>query len=184
MILMKKTIKVSLTLAVFALGMIMTQTAWAQERANTSPRVSPTASVSQTVGTTVVTVDYGRPSVNDREIMGNLVPYGQRWRAGADEATAITFSDDVLLEGEPVPAGVYSLHTFPEEDEWTIVINSIHSWGTQYDQSGDVVRVTTTPEEGDFLEQLMYYFENVTSNSAELILHWEETRVPITVSIP
>lgn len=156
---------------------------YAQERGNEKPRVSPNASVSQTIGTTEVSITYGRPSVNDREIFGGLVPFGQVWRTGANESTAITFSNDVLIEGQKLKAGTYSLYTLPQKEEWAIIFNSKLSWGTEYDKSKDVLRVTVKPEEGHFVSQFMIYFQNVTDTSAECVLHWDKTKVPFTIKV-
>ena len=155
----------------------------AQDRGNQQARTSPNASVSQTIGTTVVEITYGRPSVNERQIFGSLVPLGQVWRTGANEATSITFSDDVLLEGNPVEAGTYSLYTVPNEDEWTIIINDNINWGTTYDEAADILRFNVSPEAGSFTEQMMIYFEDVTSTEANLVIHWDETKVPIQIEV-
>jgi hypothetical protein len=155
----------------------------AQERGNEEARVSPNATVSQTIGTTQVSITYGRPSVNDRTIFGGLEAFGEVWRTGANESTAITFSDDVMIEGEKVEAGTYSLYSVPGEDEWTIIINSKLSWGTQYDKSADVLRVQVEPQTGQQVEQFMIYFEDVSSNSAECVLHWDTTKVPFTIEV-
>lgn len=120
----------------------------AQERSNEEARVSPNASVSQTIGTTEITITYGRPAVNGRQVFGGLEQFGEVWRTGANESTAITFSDDVEVEGESIEAGTYSLYSIPGEEEWTIILNSKLSWGTQYDPNEDVTRVKVTPEEG------------------------------------
>lgn len=157
--------------------------AFAQERGNEEARVSPNASVSQTIGTTQVSITYGRPSVNGRDIFGGLVDFDSWWRTGANESTVITFSDDVQIEGEEVEAGTYSLYTVPREDEWTIVINDKLSWGTQYDVNEDVLRVDVEPTEAEHMEQFMIYFENVTDNSAECVIHWAETKVPFTINV-
>lgn len=161
----------------------ITELGTAQERGNDQARVSPNASVSQTIGTTEVSITYGRPSVNGRQVFGGLEAFGEVWRTGANESTAITFSDDVEIEGEPVEAGTYSLYSVPGEDEWTIIINAKLSWGTQYDQNEDVIRVNVKPEEGQPVEQFMIYFENVTDSSADVVLHWDDTRVPFTVEV-
>lgn len=155
----------------------------AQERGNDEPRVSPNASISQTIGTTEVSITYGRPSVNDRQVFGGLEAFGEVWRTGANESTAITFSDDVEIEGEELEAGTYSLYTVPGEEEWTIIINDKLSWGTQYDKAADVLRVDVEPTEAEHMEQFMIYFENVTENSAECVIHWDETKVPFTINV-
>lgn len=160
----------------------VSQTANAQERGGDEARVSPNAEVSQTIGTTEVLVTYGRPGVNDRDIFGGLVAFDEVWRTGANESTALVLSDDVMIEGEEVSAGTYSIYTIPGEDEWTIIINEKMSWGTQYDEAQDVIRVTAEPEESFFVEQFMIYFEDVSENSGELVLHWDDTKVPVTIS--
>lgn len=161
----------------------MSLSATAQERGNDEARVSPNATVSQTIGTTEVLVTYGRPGVRDRDIFGGLVPFGEVWRTGANESTVMVLSDDVMIEGEEVPEGTYSIYTIPGEDEWTVIINENSSWGTQYDESMDFVRVTVEPEESFNVEQMMIYFEDVSENSGELVIHWDDTKVPVTISI-
>jgi len=153
----------------------------AQERTTDSVQASPNAAVSQTIGTTVVSLTYGRPSVNDRDIFGGLVPFDSVWRTGANESTAITFSDDVLIEGERVEAGTYSLYTLPGEDMWSIIINDKLSWGTQYDMNEDVLRVEVEPEESSTMEQMMIYFENISADSGHMIIHWADTRVAVQI---
>lgn len=156
-------------------------TATAQERGGDETRVSPNAEVSQTIGTTEILVTYGRPGVRDRDIFGGLVAFGEVWRTGANESTVLVLSEDVWIEGEEVSAGTYSLYTIPGEDEWTIIINEKLSWGTQYDETMDYARVTVEPEESYFVEQFMIYFEDVTENSGEMVLHWDNTKVPVTI---
>src|SRR5262245_17353286 len=95
------------------------------------PQASPEASVSQTVGLTDITVTYHRPAVAKRKVWGDLVPYGQVWRAGANENTTIEFSSPVSIGGKTVPAGTYGLHMLPTEKDWTIILSSVHSaWGS------------------------------------------------------
>lgn len=157
-----------------------------QERGNDEARVSPNAAVSQTIGTTEVRLTYGRPSVNDRTIFAadGLVPYGEVWRTGANEATTISVSSDVMVEGEPLSAGTYSLYTIPGEDSWTIIFNDIaNQWGTNYDSSEDVLRVEVTPESAPQREMMMFSFTNVTDTSGTCVLHWNETRVPFEIEV-
>lgn len=170
----------SIFLCLFVIGFI-SQTATAQERGSDEARVSPNATVSQTIGTTEVLVTYGRPGVRDREVFGGLVAFDEVWRTGANESTVIVLSDDVMIEGEEVPAGTYSIYTIPGEDEWSIIINEKLSWGTQYDESMDHVRVTAEQEESFYVEQMMIYFEDVAENSAEMVIHWDNVKVPVTI---
>lgn len=172
------------SLFLFALVLLLTLPATAQERANDEARVSPNAVVGQTIGTTEVTVIYGRPSVRDRAIFGDLVPYDTLWRTGANEATAITFSDDVTVEGQPLAAGTYGLFTIPGEDTWTVIFNNVtEQWGAyEYDESRDVLRVTVEPEEGAFSELMTFSFDEVGESEGTLVLRWDETVVPITIA--
>jgi len=169
--------------ALFAMLLMFTTSIHAQERGNDSPRVSPNASVSQTIGTTVVTVTYGRPGVRERVIFGDLVPYDEVWRTGANESTAITFSDNVMIEGEELTAGTYSLYTIPGLEEWSVIFNNNLSWGTQYDPTMDELRVSVQPETGEFMEQMMVYFENVEEDSGHMVIHWDQIRVPVQIEV-
>ncbi|TYP94089.1 Protein of unknown function (DUF2911) [Fodinibius salinus] len=180
-----KSVQTYLKITAFAfLGvMLFTSLGTAQDRGNKKARTSPNASVSQTIGTTQVSITYGRPSVNEREVFGGLEAYGEVWRTGANESTAITFSDDVMIEGKKVEAGTYSLYTIPRKDTWTIILNSKLSWGTQYDKSKDVLRVKVPSKEASHMEQFLISFHNVTNSSAECVLHWKNTKVPFTIEV-
>ena len=163
--------------------LLLAAPASAQQRGNDEARTSPNASVSQTIGTTVVTVGYSRPSVRDREIFGDLVPYGEVWRTGANEATTITFSGDVTVEGQPLAAGTYGLFTIPGEDEWTVIFNEMsEQWGAgDYDMSRDALRVVVESSEADDTEMMTFSFEEVGEAMGELVLRWDETAVALTI---
>jgi Protein of unknown function (DUF2911) len=149
------------------------------------PRVSPKASLTQTIGLTDVTITYSRPSVKGRAIWGELVPYGKVWRTGANEATTIKFSDDVMINGQKLPAGTYSLHTIPDKDQWTVIFNNVaDQWGSfNYDQTKDALRVTVKPETAPFTESMTFGVDNVTPDSGTVVLRWEKVAVPFTVSV-
>lgn len=168
---------------IFFATLFISQATLAQERTTDRVWASPNASVAQTIGLTEIYLTYGRPSVNEREIFGGLVPFGEVWRTGANESTAIVFSDDVLIEGELVPEGAYSIYTIPGQNEWTIIINNKLSWGTQYDEAEDFLRVTVQPEESFHMEQMMIYFENVTDQHGHLVIHWDTTKVPVHIQL-
>ena len=155
-------------------------------RANDEARPSPNARVGQTIGTTDVLITYGRPGDKGRQVFGELEPYGNVWRAGANEATVIAFSDDVLIEGQPLAAGSYALFAIPGETEWTLIFNrQAEQWGAfDHDEAQDALRVTVTPEEGAAQEWLAYTFDDLTDTSATAVLHWSTTRVPFTISTP
>ncbi|MDX1627717.1 MAG: DUF2911 domain-containing protein [Fulvivirga sp.] len=160
---MKKTITILLSIMLVTLFDV----AYSQKKA------SPPASASGEIDGVKIKIDYHQPSARGRDIMGDLVPYGKVWRTGANNATKISFSEDVLIEGEELPKGTYSLFTIPGEDEWTIIFNSkTDIWGTQYDESTDVLRVTVTPEE---LDQFVETFD--ISVDDQVVLSWENTMV-------
>ncbi|PSQ77931.1 MAG: hypothetical protein BRD35_02685 [Bacteroidetes bacterium QH_7_62_13] len=157
----------------------------AQDRGNTVPRVSPNASVSQTVGVTTVEVHYGRPGVRDREIFGDLVPFGEGWRTGANEATTISFSTPVRIEGKSLDAGTYGFFTIPGPDQWTLIFNqTADQWGAyNYDSDNDILRVQVEPESAPKRERLTFAFHPLTDSTATAVLHWNETRVPFEISV-
>jgi hypothetical protein len=174
------------------------------------PRPSQKASVMQTIGVTDVTITYSRPGVKGRKIWGEapaavaagtatlddardrlkgapIVPYGHVWRTGANEATTFAVTDDVLINGQKLPAGTYSLHTIPGPQEWTIIFNSdAGQWGSfTYDEKKDVLRVKAKPQTvAENQEWLLYSFPEVTPNSAQVNIRWERLRVPFTVEVP
>lgn len=181
---MKKISALSLIVLLALLITGLNNPMFAQERGNEEARVSPNASVSQTIGTTEISISYGRPSVNDRDTFGgSLVPFGEVWRTGANESTTVTFSDDIMVEGQKLTAGTYSLYTIPGEDQWTIIFNEKISWGTQYDESQDVLQVDVEPMEGDMMEQVIFYFTDVTATSGTVVLRWDDVKVPFTISV-
>jgi hypothetical protein len=180
----------------FVLGLLMGLGLWAgiagaqfkngsQPTELNIPRVSQRGSVSQRIGLTDVTIMYHRPAVGAREIWGKTVPYGKVWRAGANENTTITFSDDVSVEGKPLPAGTYGLHTIPDKDQWTIVFSkNSTSWGSfSYDEKEDALRVTTKPHAAESFEVLTYVFDDVKPDSAVATLRWEKLAVPIHIGV-
>lgn len=155
-----------------------------------TPRVSPKAKIEQYIGISKVTVEYSRPSVNGRVIWGKLVPFGLAkqadgseipWRAGANENTVVSFSDDVEVEGKNLSAGHYGLHMIPGKEEWIIIFSKNYtSWGSfTYDSNEDALRVNVKPVETPFVERLTFDFENITSSSATLYLSWDKLKVPI-----
>jgi hypothetical protein len=147
------------------------------------PQASPGATVKQTIGLNDVTITYSRPGMKGRKIWGGLVPYGTVWRTGANSATTIQFTEDVLVEGQPVPAGTYSLHTIPGEKDWTLILNKeANQWGSySYDPAKDALRVKVTPVRGPQQEWMQFRFEDLTISSARAVLMWENLQVPFTI---
>lgn len=149
------------------------------------PRPSQHALVSQRLGITDINIIYSRPLVNSRKIWGGLVPYGQVWRAGANENTTIEFTDPVTIEGQPLAKGVYGLHMIPNENEWTVIFSkNSSSWGSfSYDKSEDALRVNVKPHSADLHSALTYDFEDVKPDSTVVELEWEKLAVPFTVAV-
>ena len=149
------------------------------------PRKSQNAHVTQTIGITDVTVKYSRPLVNGRKVWGGLVPYGDVWRAGANENTTITFSDPVTIEGKPLDKGTYGLFMIPKEDEWTVIFSkTATAWGAfTYKPDEDVLRVTVKPTASDFHDALLYDFDQLTPDSALVTLRWDKLAVPFKVAV-
>lgn len=144
------------------------------------PRVSPKSSVSTTIGFTEVTIHYSAPAVKDRTIWGSLVPYGEVWRAGADEATTVEFSTDVNLEGQTVKAGKYALFFIPGEAEWTVILNKNHDqWGAEkYDEALDEVRFDVEPKMNEASqERLTYTIHDMKVDMGYIKLGWEKMRL-------
>jgi hypothetical protein len=149
------------------------------------PRVSPAATVTQSIGLTDLTVSYCRPGVKGRVIWGGLVPYDEPWRTGANEATRFTTTDPIQFGGKELAAGTYSLFTIPGKEEWIVVINSEKDlWGAyEYKPEKDVMRVTVKPAVVESQEWMEFSFEDLTPNSANLVLRWEKLRVAVPIVV-
>ncbi|HWV39870.1 MAG TPA: DUF2911 domain-containing protein [Vulgatibacter sp.] len=150
------------------------------------PQQSPKARVEQQVGITQLAVAYSSPAVKGRTIWGGLVPFGEVWRTGANEATTFTSNRDFTFGGVQVPAGTYSLFTIPGESKWTVVLNSNpKTWGSfDYDPAKDVARIEVTPTAlAEPRERLAFLFSNVTENDVRLDLEWEKLRVSVPVAV-
>ena len=162
---------------------------------NFLPRGSQMAKVSQRIGNTDVTVVYSRPSVNDREVWGSLVPYGMNnlgfgtatespWRAGANENTIFKTSHDLTIGGKTLPAGKYGLHMVVNEDNTAKIIfsNNHDAWGSYfYDPKDDALQVDVETKEVSHVEQLTFMFTEVDANSAVVSLNWEKKQIPFKV---
>lgn len=151
----------------------------------TLPQPSQAAAVSQTVGLTEVTITYHRPRVGGREIWGKLVPFGEVWRAGANENTTIEYSSPVTVDGHPLAAGRYGFHAIPTAGEWTLIFSSVDTgWGSfGYQPGEDVLRFTVHPEPAPHVEALAYFFDDATDRQTTVSLRWEKLRVPFTVTV-
>lgn len=140
---------------------------------------SPKAETSGKVGAATVKITYCQPSARNRKIMGGLVPYGEVWRTGANEATTVEFDKPVKFEGKDVPAGKYALFTIPGENEWTVILNKeTKQWGAyKYNEKDDLLRVKVKPTKTPaFVETF-----NISTGKDEIVLKWENTAVPVKV---
>jgi hypothetical protein len=150
-------------------------------------RISPKATVKQVVGFTNITIEYSRPGVKGRTIWGSLVPYNAVWRAGANEATKITFSTDVKINGKKIKAGSYSFFAIPTEKNWTLIFNKVaDQWGAfEYNDVEDALRVEVTPEKENncWQEWLVYTIAKTSDKTAVVRLEWEKIKVPFTVEV-
>lgn len=166
----------------------------------TLPRESQRQEISQTVGDTKVSIVYHRPNVKGRALWGCqttdvipksgvtypcLVPNGQVWRTGANEATVFEISNDIMVGGQKLPRGKYSLHTIPNGSEWTIIFNKTwNQWGSySYDAKEDALRVNVKPVASDFHETMAIEIEDVTANTAQVVIRWEKVTVPFTIDV-
>ncbi|HTU40915.1 MAG TPA: DUF2911 domain-containing protein [Candidatus Aquilonibacter sp.] len=149
------------------------------------PRQSQHALIMQRIGITDITINYHRPLANGRQIWGKVVPYGQVWRAGANENTTITFTDPVTIEGQALDRGTYGLHMIPGENQWTVIFSKVSTaWGSfSYKQDEDALRVTVKPQTAEFHNALTYDFDDVKPNSTVVTLSWDKVAVPFKVGV-
>ena len=168
-------------------GLAMVSCLHAQTPNINFPAASPACTLKQRVGLTDITVVYSRPGVKGRTIFGGIVPYGQVWRTGANQATKVTFSTPVKLEGADIPAGTYALFTIPGEQEWTIIISTnVNQWGSfQYNEKDDFARFKVSPVtlKDTTIETFAIEFNRILDESAVLELVWEKTVVPIHLRV-
>ena len=153
-----------------------------------TPAPSPAQTVKQDFGLSNVEVSYSRPGMKNRAIFGELVPYGKVWRTGANNATTISFGDEVMIGGKKIPAGKYGLVTIPDKKNWTFIITKQLDVTSPaaYKQENDVVRVDVKPTElDDKVETFTIQFANIKSNAVDLNLSWDRTSVslPITTDV-
>jgi tetratricopeptide (TPR) repeat protein len=149
-----------------------------------APQPSPTATISQKVGLSDVEITYSRPGKKDRQVFGELVAFDQEWRLGANRSTKITFSDDVTILGNEIPAGQYALYAIPRENEWEIIVHKDLTQNAPgaYEESEELVRfVVETHQLKDTWESFTIDFTNFTSTGAHLFIAWENTAVHIPI---
>ena len=169
---------------IFSLALAVSVHAFAQQY--NIPAVSPRQTVEQQFSVTKISIEYGRPAVKGRKIFGELVPFGQVWRAGANEATRITFGQEVLFGGQKVKKGTYALYVVPQEKEWKIILNrGVNNWGAYTYDAKDDVATTTVPVKmmNKKMERFTINFEDITDEKLNLVFEWDKTRADIPVEI-
>lgn len=153
-----------------------------------TPQASPKATVFQTVGLTDVEIVYCRPAARGRAVFGNLVPFGKVWRTGANENTTISFSEDVVIDGKTLPKGKYALYTIPKIESWEVIFYSTtNNWGNpEVWNEANVVLRTTVKEEAMSkpVESFTINIGNITADSADLDMAWENSSVSMKFTVP
>ena len=167
---MKNLKKITLFIAV----LLVTGIASAQGK-----KASPAETATGKINEANITIAYSSPSVKGREIWGGLVPYGQVWRAGANEATTFTTDKDLMIEGKKLPAGTYSFFVIPEKNSATVIFNKeVKQWGAyKYQESEDQLRVLVTPKKSATMNERLVY----KVNKNDVTLSWENWDIPIMV---
>jgi hypothetical protein len=153
-----------------------------------TPAPSPSAKIEQAVGLSTVTVDYSRPSAKGRKIYGDLVPFGQLWRTGANQGSKITFSDDVKINGKEIKKGKYALFTLPGATEWQIILHKNADLnvpgGDGYKQEDEAIRFAAKPSMiSPMRESFSIEFDNIKDGGADLNIVWENTKVGFMIDV-
>ena len=148
------------------------------------PRLSPLEIVTVKYESTYVKITYGRPHKKGREIFGDLVPYGTIWRTGANEATEITFTEDVLINKKRIKAGTYTIFTIPEKDKWKVIFNSdLGQWGAyNYNPDKNILIVDT---EVSVMEEVYEPFTiefQLQDDKTNLLMMWDKTKASFTIN--
>ena len=148
-------------------------------------KASQSGSVWQEIANTSITITYDRPVARGRELFGGIVPFGEIWNPGANDATALEFSRNVTINGNPLPAGKYSLWAIPDPNRWTLIFSrEADVYHTPYPgEEHDALRFMVSSRLGEHIETLAYYFAAVEKKDAELRLHWGDTYVPMSISV-
>ncbi|WP_372919545.1 DUF2911 domain-containing protein [Salegentibacter sp.] len=153
-----------------------------------APQPSPFTKIEQKVGLTDVTLEYSRPGMRDREVFGNLVPYGEVWRTGANENTKITFSDDITIDGKELKKGTYAIYTIPGEKEWEVIFyKDAQNWGNpaEWDEEKIALKATANTMELPFeMETFTILIDDLQNNSASLNFIWDTTVASLTFNVP
>ncbi|WBL23640.1 DUF2911 domain-containing protein [Zunongwangia sp. HRR-M8] len=155
-----------------------------------APKPSPSAKVEQMVGLTTITLDYSRPAMRGRTIFGDLVPYGEIWRTGANENTVISFSDDIKIQGKTLKAGKYSIYTIPNKETWEVMFyKTTNNWGNPQTWDDNMVALKAKADvvempEGMQMQSFTILIDELTNDGANLNFLWENTIAFLEFSVP
>lgn len=151
-----------------------------------TPQASPTQTIKQNFGLSDIEISYSRPGMRGRKIFGDLVPFGNVWRTGANQATTVTFGEEVTIGGKKVPAGKYGLLSIPAKDTWTVILSSQVNVTSPdaYKNDSDIVRVTAKPTSlRDPVETFTIQVANIKPNSCDINMMWGNTSVSLPVKV-
>lgn len=180
---MKKSNKLTI-LAASAIFGLLTLTADAQQLKVPAP--SPAQTLDQAFALSNIKIEYSRPSAKGRTVYGDLVPFGKVWRTGANASTKITFGEDVTIEGKPLAAGTYALYSVPNKDSWDLMFYKDLTLGgnvADYKTENEVLKIQAKPTSlGNPVETFTINVNDITSNTANIALDWEKTRVAFKVT--
>jgi hypothetical protein len=174
------------TFIYFIFFLACSQSTFSQYAIDLIPRVSSDNSISERVAYTEISINYGSPKVRGRAIWGEMEEYGQIWRAGANKATKISFSEDVKIDGEKLAAGVYSFFVIPkEEGPWTVIFNKIaDQWGAfSYEEAEDALRIEIQPQTNTHVEDLTFDIIAKEFEGASVTLEWEKVKLSFFVEV-
>jgi hypothetical protein len=150
------------------------------------PEISPEASIMEQVGYTTFRIRYGRPGIRNRKIMGERVPYGKLWRTGAGKCTLIAFDQPVVIGGKSIPAGAYALLSIPDQNEWTVMLNSdttkLYGDPMEYDEKTEAVAFKVTPQKSNRRYESLTVSLDIVKYDAVFYLAWEDTQISFPIS--
>ena len=145
-------------------------------------RPSQLGTVSQSVADAQIEIRYRRPVARGRDLFGALVPWARVWSPSSDTAAVFSTTTALSINGQALPAGKYSLWAIPDSTNWTIIFTTtVPTFHTRYRDGSDALRVQAAPTTGDHMETLAFYFPMVNADSAQLVLHWGKTIVPLAI---
>jgi hypothetical protein len=153
-----------------------------------TPAPSPSASLEQQVGLTKVTIKYSRPGMKGREIFGGLVPYGEKWRTGANSNTTISFDTKVSIDGKDLQKGTYAIYTIPQKDNWEVIFyEDSNNWGLpqEWDETKVALKATAPVQKWPFtIENFTIVLDELKNDSARLIFSWDDISANLKIEVP